>query len=55
MTGGFDFRKTQGLEDLKEWFVGQIGTPVKEFLENVEQGWPIRMAKGHLQQCGDPS
>ena len=33
MTGGFDFRKAKDVDNLKEWFTGQIVDTVKKFLE----------------------
>ena len=41
MTGGFDFRKAQDVEDLKEWLVGQIIIVVKEFLEKEGKAYIV--------------
>ena len=46
MTGGFDFRKAKDVENLKEWFTGQVADAVKKFLEKVKMSCVATVWKG---------
>ena len=46
MTGGFDFRKAKDVENLKEWFTGQVADAVKKFLEEVKKSCVATVWKG---------